>query len=160
MTNKFREEYPITSYSLTTALFFILAGQDALHRRNETPCYPKETKALEQAIYLARTEAGDMKGRGIYNLNPEEADARWMDDKDVVKYAEEGRCTARAILVFIKHLALHHYVVSSYWEENLISCLLDHNDRNSYPAGKTEYLCCICDRLLSRLEESHFYVKT
>ena len=170
MTNKFREEYPITSYRLKTALFFILAGQDALGRRglavldSDKEEAKKRKRALEEAIGLAREEAGGMLGREPCRLSESnEVNWRWLDEEDVERFAdEEARRMARAVLLFIRHLALRHYATNSYWggciggiDDN---CVSDYDDWYTYnPPGMADYVCCICDRLLERLEPGHFY---
>ena len=84
---------------------------------------------------------------------------RWMDEADVDEYSEyavgETRGMARAILVFMKHLALHNYVTRSYWGLNVYYCVSEYDDEKE--PGMGAYVSSICERLLQRLEVEHFW---
>ena len=137
---------PITSYTIKTALFYLLVKQTGLLELVERK---EEAKALRNALHHVE---GQVEGRG--NKLEFIPQAKWTTDEDLGQHGEEARVWACKIFSMIKHLAGQGWKLKNYWDREKPVVKIMNRDRRGF--GEAEYIWDVCDCALDHLNQNTF----
>ena len=148
---------PITSYTIKTALFYLLVNQ-ASELELRVGGYDDKSKKLSEASIKALRNALDLvEGqveirRNKLQFNPH---PKWTSDEDLQQHGEEARVWACKIFSLIKHLAEEGWKLNNYWDrEEPVVEIMDEDYRTGF--GEAEYICDVCDCALDHLKKNTF----
>ena len=148
---------PITSYTIKTALIYILAhtSSSQLILGNNGNC-----EALRNALDHVAGKHERKRGKLQFKKNNP---PKWTTEQDLQEHGEEARVWAEKIFSLIKHLAERGWKLNSYWKRSQPIVKIRPNTDNHLGYryregfGEAEYICDVCDCALDKLKKDTFF---
>ena len=149
--DKLHVKMPITSYTIKTALFYLLANRASeLELRVSDRRYEASIKELRNALDHAEGQVDERRNK--LEFIPQ---AKWTTDDNLHQHGEEARVWACKIFSLIKHLAGQGWKLNNYWNrERPVLKIMNDEYRTGF--GEAEYICDVCDCASDHLKKNTF----